>query len=131
VRRDILVTEHSSSETSEKRYFVKVLPTGEVFHFGEKEFFIFQSLDGLTPFEDIRVRFQAQFGIELSSDHFHGFLHELNRMGLLEGQAPPPGAGAERPLQRKRGQGRARRRRRRYDSPTGGPSSTHVWSWAR
>jgi multidrug resistance efflux pump len=91
VRRDILVTEHSSSETSEKRYFVKVLPTGEVFHFGEKEFFIFQSLDGLTPFEDIRVRFQAQFGIELSSDHFHGFLHELNRMGLLEGQAPPTG----------------------------------------
>jgi multidrug resistance efflux pump len=94
VRRDILVTEHRSSETSEKRYFIKVLGTGDVYHFGEKEFLIFQSLDGLTPFEDIRARFQARFGIELSSDHFHGFLHELNRMGLLEGQVPPTGERA-------------------------------------
>jgi len=92
--RDDLVI--SRQGTPEQSVFVVKDPHAErFFRFGETEHFIAQQLDGATPMEDVRQRFQERFDAPISPEVLQQFVERIRRLGLLsEGEAgpslPPP-----------------------------------------
>ena len=82
MRSDLVV---SRQGTPEKSVFVIKDPARErFFRFGEKEHFITQQLDGVTPPETVQQRVQERFDAPLSPETLQQFIDRLGRLGLLE-----------------------------------------------
>jgi putative peptide zinc metalloprotease protein len=56
----------------------------EVYAFGEEEYFLCQSLDGVSTPSEVLNRFYLRFGVEMSNEHFRDFQDHLLAMGLAE-----------------------------------------------
>jgi multidrug resistance efflux pump len=81
LRRDLVINQVTDAKTGETAYFVKVPGSGEAIRFGEREYFLCQSLD--LPFEQIQQNFRERFGMPLTDKQFMSFLADLNRLGLV------------------------------------------------
>lgn len=94
LRPDLSITQSKEAKTGTKQFFLKIPGDKDIYHFGEEEFFICQSLDGRSSFQDIQTAFQVRFALSLSEEQFTVFLQELGRSGLLE-SAEPISGGAQ------------------------------------
>ncbi len=92
VRSDLRVSEQNAQDGT--TFVVKDPATGRFFRFGPAEHFIAQQLDGATPFEAVRHRFEQKFGTPLSPESVGEFVNTLRRLGLLETERPQGGRGA-------------------------------------
>jgi hypothetical protein len=112
-RKDLIITSTTDKETLSTRYSVKEPISGEIFEFGEEEYFLCQSMDGdLTPLQ-ILSNFKNSFGLSLTEEDFNDFskqIYEYGLLGKLQGkvlstasissekqQALPPQLSPERP----------------------------------
>ena len=78
-----LVVSRSESEEGEISYVIKEPVSERFVSLGEIEYFIFQQIDGKTPFEIIQFRVQKTFGAELSINQLNSFLNSLWKRGFL------------------------------------------------
>lgn len=62
--------------------------TKQVVELGVPEHFICSLLDGRSTVTALRKSFRKEFGAELSVEHLRAFVHQLEQLGLLEGQGP-------------------------------------------
>ena len=96
LRPDIAITEAADPDVGGKKFFLKVMGTGEVFEFGEEELFICRKLDGTITPNELRGAFQIRFAMQLSERKLIEFLGELRAMGLLIGSDGGRESGASR-----------------------------------
>lgn len=71
-------------------YFVKDPKSGEVFEFGEEEYFICRQLDGHSSLSAIQSQFIERFNISLDIDQLNAFIYQLGQSGLLTGDKVKP-----------------------------------------
>ena len=81
-RPDLIVAEQSSG--TERRWAIKD-PVGlEYFHFGPEEWYLFRLLDGNTPLEEIKQRFEKElYPRRISTAELESFCHHLHENGLV------------------------------------------------
>ncbi len=83
-RKDLLITETTDPETTDKSFWVKNPDTGEAFEFGEEEFFLCQAMDGTSTPEQILAAFNSRFDLVLTTKDFEDFAQQIGESGLLE-----------------------------------------------
>ncbi|HEY9878335.1 MAG TPA: efflux RND transporter periplasmic adaptor subunit [Leptolyngbyaceae cyanobacterium] len=84
LRSDLVITPLQDKENASERYMVKDPISGEIFEFGEEEFFLCQCLDGNSRPSEIIQRFESQFGLSLTPDYLQQFVLDIEEFGLLE-----------------------------------------------
>lgn len=72
-------------------YLVKEPYSGEVFEFGEEEYFICQQFDGQKSFNDAQAAFQDCFGISLQLGQLEAFARKLQTEGFLASDSEASG----------------------------------------
>jgi multidrug resistance efflux pump len=90
-RERVIPYRHLASIKSSKRdtlqgeevYFVKT-PGKEVLQFGDKEYFLWRTLDGKNSFEDIQTKFRDRFGSSLTQEQLESFIEQLGDCGMIE-----------------------------------------------
>lgn len=86
LRRDLTV---SRLETADGGFLIVKHPvSGRFYRFREAERFIAEQLDGETPLDVIRERTEEKFGASLGADTLNAFIHNLDKIGLLETGKP-------------------------------------------
>jgi putative peptide zinc metalloprotease protein len=101
LRSDLEISKRRTAGES-YRYLIHDKVSGEVFEFGEEEFFLCKELDGKSPLPDIQERFEKRFNARLNIEQLEALVSQLREDGLLEGyqagsyqiselfQSPPP-----------------------------------------
>ncbi len=83
------ITEGPATTDGGRTYLIEDQKSREVFSFGEEEYFLCQSLDGVSTPAEVLSRFQDRFGVEMKGEHFHNFQEHLLAMGLAEPVSAP------------------------------------------
>jgi multidrug resistance efflux pump len=83
-RKKLIVTSITNKDSKTKSYLIKDPDTGETFEFGEEEYFLCKSIDGVTTPSQIIENFKNRFGLSLSEEDFHQFAEQIAECGLLE-----------------------------------------------
>jgi putative peptide zinc metalloprotease protein len=82
LRADLTVSEQ---QTGGNTFFVvKDAVRGQFFRLREPEYFIARQLDGVTPFEVVRLRVEQKFDAHVSHEDLSSFVARLKSGGLLE-----------------------------------------------
>jgi len=81
-RRDLEIT--PKQQGSQRVYVIRRGETGDVFEFGEEDYFLCQALDGEASPAEIASRFQTFFGKGIEESDVVAFSEELSRLGLGE-----------------------------------------------
>jgi len=81
-RRDLDIT--PKQQGNQRVYVIRRSETGDVFEFGEEDYFLCQALDGETSPAEIATRFQTFFGKGIEESDVVAFSEELARLGLGE-----------------------------------------------
>ena len=84
LRSDLEISKRRTARDS-YRYLIHDQVSGEVFEFGEEEFFLCKQLDGKSPLYDIQARFEKQFNVRLNMEQLEALISQLQAAGLLEG----------------------------------------------
>src|SRR4030042_3315197 len=84
-RSDLEITSHPNKQ-GYVGYFVKDPDSGEVFEFGEEEYFICRQLDGQASLSEIQSRLRQRFNVSLDVDQLNAFIYQLGQSGLLTGE---------------------------------------------
>lgn len=84
-RSDLEITSHPNKQ-GYVGYFVKDPDSGEVFEFGEEEYFICRQLDGQAALSEIQSRLRQRFNVSLDVDQLNAFIYQLGQSGLLTGE---------------------------------------------
>ena len=96
LRKDVKITSRPAQGSGPgKSYLIEDPATGENFSFGEEEYFLFQSMDGLSTSEEILARFSRRFGLEMTEERFRSFEEHLLAMGLVESVSAPADSAAK------------------------------------
>jgi len=66
-------------------YIIKDPLSGEIFEFGEEDYFICQQLDGRTPHYKIQSAFKRRLNLNLDMEQLEAFIYQLGELGLLAG----------------------------------------------
>ena len=82
LRKDLQVVRRLDEE-GRFRYLLSETSSGEIFEFGEEEYFLYERLDGMQEIQAIRCDFAARFGVVLSTESLHAFVRYLGAVGLL------------------------------------------------
>jgi putative peptide zinc metalloprotease protein len=95
-RRDLKVVSRRTKGAPD-RYLLVRPEDGQTFELGEEDYFLCRQLNGQRTFEELRMRFGAEFCAELDHRRFEAFLHTLRQGKLLVGDAaratiPYPGS---------------------------------------
>lgn len=100
-RPDLMVAEQSSG--TEKRWAIKD-PVGlEYFHFGPEEWYLFRLLDGNTPLEEIKQRFEKElYPRRISTAELEAFCLHLHENGLVLSDGTGQGSVLRERADRKR-----------------------------
>lgn len=85
LRQGLIIREDSLPNT----YVVKDVSTGDFFHVGVQEHYLFSQLDGQRSGADIRESFEARFREPLSAKDFEDFVDLAARRGLLDDPKHP------------------------------------------
>lgn len=93
LRKDVTIKEGPASSPKNRIYQIEDKNTGEVFSFGEEEYFLCKALDGISKPEDVLNRFSERFGVDMSSEHFQDFQNHLMSMGIAEPAVSVPTVG--------------------------------------
>jgi hypothetical protein len=83
LREDLIVTWTTDRQTSTKRYSIKDPVSQETFEFGEEEYFLCQSMDGIASVPEILAAFQERFQISISEADYQEFARQIASFGLL------------------------------------------------
>lgn len=83
-RKDLIITNSINKETQAKQYSVKEPISGEIFEFGEEEYFLCKSLDGNSTIPQISAAFQNCFGLTITEEDLNHFSAQIAEFGLLE-----------------------------------------------
>jgi multidrug resistance efflux pump len=84
LRKDLLITTIVYPETSKQSYSFKKPSSGEAFEFGEEEYFLCKSMDGISTPSEILAAFERHFGLVLTEEDFNQFSQQIAECGLLE-----------------------------------------------
>ncbi len=84
LRKDLVITEKSGTINNRAVHILENPDSGELFEFGSEEFFLCQSLDGVSTAEEILLQFEKKFKDSITKEHFYQFYRQINEMGLLE-----------------------------------------------
>jgi multidrug resistance efflux pump len=87
-RSDVTVTSSLDAKSSERKYFLRITKSNDVFELGEEEFFICSRLDGRVSFVELATSLKARFGTDITFEPFHQFAERLVDMGVIERVAP-------------------------------------------
>ncbi len=93
LREEVMIKEGPGSSPETRVYQIEDKNTGEVFSFGEEEYFLCQALDGVSQPGDVLSRFSRRFGVDMSAEHFQDFQNHLMSMGIAEPSASVPATG--------------------------------------
>lgn len=74
------------------RYLIKEVPSGEIFEFGEAEYFLCEEFGRGTSAEAIQRSFQERFGVSLPVRQLEAFGRRLEGLGLAVYEGKPAGA---------------------------------------
>lgn len=85
LRPDLRVSEQRAR--GELFYVVKEPVSGRLLRLTELQYFIARQLDGATTLDDVRGRTQQKFGEAPAAGALEGFVGNIRRLGLLEGEA--------------------------------------------
>ncbi|HEY9726879.1 MAG TPA: hypothetical protein V6D50_10570, partial [Chroococcales cyanobacterium] len=80
-RKQLIITALSSKDGQGKNYIIKDPNTGETFEFGEEEYFLCQSMDGITTPSQIIENFKNSFGLSLTEEDFNQFAEQIAEFG--------------------------------------------------
>lgn len=83
-RQDLIITKTTDKESQANRYSIKEPISGEIFEFGEEEYFLCQSMNGTLSILEILDNFKSSFGLSLTEEDFKGFSEQIAEFGLLE-----------------------------------------------
>jgi multidrug resistance efflux pump len=83
-RKDLIIEPVIGEDSSVKGYLVKDPISEKNFEFGEEEYFLCQSIDGISTPSQILVAFKNRFGVVMSEESFNQFFGEVSELGLLE-----------------------------------------------
>ncbi len=82
-RKDLIVTNITNKENLTKRYLIKDPISGEIFEFGEEEYFLCKSMDGTSTVSQILTAFKSSFGLSMMEEDFNQFSTQIAELGLL------------------------------------------------
>jgi multidrug resistance efflux pump len=82
--RDDLDVISRISEGQGFRHLIRDPESEEVYEFGEKEYFIWQRLDGHTTLDSLRNSIQEIYGSNVTVEHLEAFTRKLHTWGLLK-----------------------------------------------
>lgn len=80
---DAEVTPSEASNGEERFYFLRLAASGEIFEFGEGEYFIISHLNAASPLRSIQEALNAKYQIVCSLQGLEAFVAELLEMGVL------------------------------------------------
>jgi multidrug efflux pump subunit AcrA (membrane-fusion protein) len=83
-RKDLIIASTTNRETNTDHYSIKDPNSGEIFEFGEEEYFLCQSMDGTSTPSQIISNFKNSFGLSLAEEDFNDFSRQIAEFGLLE-----------------------------------------------
>jgi putative peptide zinc metalloprotease protein len=101
-RKELIVTFIKNKDSTSTTYLIKDPNTGETFEFGEEEYFLCKSIDGITSPSQIINNFKTNFGLSLSEEDFSQFAAQIAELGLLESskeKVPLPSSASLRDTQ--------------------------------
>lgn len=87
-RQDLVITETFDADTKKKIYLVKNPSSGEIFEFGEEEFFLCKSMNGTFTPADIICEFNRSFQHSLTEEYLARFVQQIGDMDLFENISP-------------------------------------------
>lgn len=84
LRQDLIVTFTTNKETESKTHLIKDPISGETFEFGEEEYFLCQSINGISTTSQIIAAFKSRFDLSITENDFNQFAEQITSYGLLE-----------------------------------------------
>ncbi len=87
-RKDLIVTPKINKQTKVRQYSIKDPISGEIFEFGEEEYFLCKALDGNSTIPEISATFQNCFGLSITEEELNQFSAQIEEFGLLESYNP-------------------------------------------
>jgi len=97
-RQDLIITKTINKDTKTSQYVIKDPTSGEIFEFGEEEYFLCQSMNGTASILEIVDNFKNNFGLSLTTEDFQGFSEQIAEFGLLELFKPKNSTSSAVPL---------------------------------
>ncbi|MFB8790613.1 MAG: hypothetical protein U7123_17615, partial [Potamolinea sp.] len=97
-RQDLIITKTINKDTQTSQYSIKDPTSGEIFEFGEEEYFLCQSMNGTSSIIEIIHSFKSNFGLSLTEADFQGFSAQIAEFGLLEPLKPKNSISSAVPL---------------------------------
>ncbi len=95
----------TQGEAADRCWIAKDPVALRYFRLRDEEYFILRLLDGTTPLEEIRLKFEATFQpLRLGVQQLHGFILRLHEQGLIVSETPGQGEILHRRAQRTRRQ---------------------------
>lgn len=85
LRNDLIIV--PSNDNGETACQIRDPVSGEIFEFGEPEYFLIKALAHPYVIPDLLAKFNAKFGFETNTDEFYEFLSMLSNWGLLKKDA--------------------------------------------
>jgi hypothetical protein len=84
LREDLTITQTYQIKNQSNAYLINNPISGETFEFGEEEFFLCKSLDGIATAEEVIANFNNSFSKGLTEQDLDEFIEQINQLGLLE-----------------------------------------------
>jgi putative peptide zinc metalloprotease protein len=97
-RQDLIITKTLNKDTHTSQFSIKNPTSGEIFEFGEEEYFLCKSMNGTASVLEIINSFKDSFGLSLTEEDFQGFSDQIAEFGLLEPLKPKNSLSSSVPL---------------------------------
>src|SRR5947207_277367 len=89
LRNDLVISRQEGTDGA--IFVIKDPVAGRYFRFKETEHFIARQFDGATSPDMVRHRFEAKFGVNLTTENMEQFVSRLRGVGLLaDGETGQP-----------------------------------------